>query len=111
LKGKSVVARNELAMFVEIAEIEFSARIILSGGSAQPLKSGLDVGGGRVVSEHGFCKAVFRIGLLRGGLKIGNGSGGILRSWRRLRRGKNETNGSQEQEENQDQAEQKKRAA
>ena len=49
LKGERVVARNELAVFIEVTEIQIGAGIILLGGSAQPAEGGLRVRGGRVL--------------------------------------------------------------
>lgn len=73
LKGESVILGNELAVFVEIAKIEFGVGIILRGGRAEPLECGAQVVGGRIAVKDEPGETILGSGIAAFGarLKIG----------------------------------------
>lgn len=51
MESERVIARDELAVLVEVAEVEGGVRIIMGGRGVKAFEGGLDVAGGRVVGE------------------------------------------------------------
>ena len=73
MESKRVIARDELAVLVEVPEVEGAVRIILGGRGVKPSEGGFDVGGGRVVGEKGLCELILRSGITRFGLRLDRG--------------------------------------
>ena len=73
MESEKVIARDELAVLVEVAEVEGGVRIILGGRGVKAFEGGLDVAGGRVVGEQGPCELVLHSGITRFRLRVERG--------------------------------------